>query len=45
MLADWLMRTRLLDVTGSRPNSSDFSEIYFLETIHYPAHRDLKRSV
>jgi len=31
-----------LDVTGSRPNSGDFSEIYFLESIQSPAQRDLK---
>jgi len=34
-----------LDVTGSRPNSGDFSEIYFLESIQPPAQRDLKWSV
>jgi len=34
-----------LDVTGSRPNSGDFSEIYFFESIQSPAQRDLKWSV
>jgi len=34
-----------LDVTGSLPNSGDFSDIYFLESIQSPALRDLKWSV
>jgi len=45
-VAEWLTHSpATLDVTGSRPNSGDFSEIYFLESIQYPAQRDLKWSV
>jgi len=33
-MAEWLTHSpATLDVTGSHPNSGDFSEIYFLESI------------
>jgi len=35
----------MLEVTGSRPSFCDISEIRFLESIQYPAHRDLKWSM
>jgi len=45
-VADWLTHSpATLDVMGSRPNSDDFSEIYFLESIQSPVQRDLKWSV
>jgi len=37
-VAEWLTHSpAALDVTDSRPNSGDFSEIYFLESIQSPA--------
>jgi len=41
-VAEWLTHSpATLDVTGSRHNSGEFSEIYFLESIQSPAQRDL----
>jgi len=45
-VAKWLTHSpATLYVTGSRPNSGDLSDIYFLESIQSPARRDVKWSV